>query len=201
MSIENGARPEGAESFKAPEDQPKQKKSLMQKIRTSRAAQVLGLGAVLGGGTMMMQEKAQALDWKSAASTATDVYRETVRNRQEMERIKIEREREILRHQQEMERENTRRIEEKMRKDSELEREKTRRQSEALRAAERTGATKVKTATVGEETSAELTPGNTPQERMQAEANAHEKEMEEIRHKNRLQFMKDHPELRGKVEK
>ena len=197
MSIENGARPEGAENFKAPEDQPKQKKSLMQRIRTSKAAQVLGLGATLGGGTMMMQEKAQALDWKSAASTATDVYRETNRNRQEMERIKNDRERERMRNQQEREKENTRRAADQRRQQEQLEREKTLRQSEALRAAERTGATKVKTATVGEETSVELTPGNTPQERMQAEDNLTKIELEKLRQQR--EFLKNNPGEKGRI--
>jgi len=201
MSIENGMRPEGAENFKAPEDKPKEKKGIFQKIRSSKLARTLGLGAALGGGTMMMQEKAQAVDWQSATRTASDVYRDTVRHKQEMERIKNDRERERLRHEQEMEREATRRAQDKLRNDEQLQREKTRRQAEALRNAERTGATKVKTATVGEETSVEITPGNTPEERMQAEGNSHEKEMQELKHKQRMEFIKNNPNLRGTIEK
>jgi len=205
MSIESGSHHEGAD-FKAPEE-PKKKKTLMQRIRTSKAAQVLGLGAALGGGAIMMQEKAQASDWSDKVGnigrTVNDMSRESNRHRERQAEIEARREeiriREAARLEEVRMREAARLKQEEIRAKADLEREKTQRQAEALRNAERTGATKVKSATVGEETAVELTPGSTVQERMQGEANLHEKEMEILRQQN--EFKKAHPDIRGKIQK
>lgn len=196
MSIENGMRPEGAENFKAPEDKPK-KKTLFQKMRSSKIARTLGLGAALAGGAIMSQEKAQAMDGRDAIWAAQNTARDVMQYKAQKARIEAQKQRDAQRHQEEiqrneqrhqeqMEREANRARQDQLRKQEQQEREKTQRQDNALRTAERTGATKIKTATVGEDTEVSLTPGATPEERMQAEKNLHEKEMKEMDQRQEL---------------
>ncbi len=210
MSIENGMRPEGAENFKAPEDKPKAKKGIFQRMRTSKIARTLGLGAALGGGAMMMQENAKAMNGSDAIWAAQNTVSDVLQYKAERDRIEAQKQRDRMRqqeemqrdaqrHQEQMEREANRARQDKLRQQEQLEREKTQRQGQALRTAETTGATKIKTATIGEETEVSLTPGSTPEERMQAEHDLHEKEMKQIDLQQRRDLRKTDPNFTKEV--
>lgn len=198
MSIENDMRPEGVENFKAPEDKPK-KKTLLEKMRGSKLARTLGLGAALTGGAIMNQEKAQAMDGRDAIWAAQNTVRDVMEYKTQKARIEAQKQRDAQRHREQMEREANRARQDQLRRQEQLEREKTQRQDNALRTAERTGATKIKTATVGEETEVSLTPGTTPEERMQAERNLHERDMREI--EQQQNFIRNNPDLQRKIKK
>lgn len=204
MSIENGMRPEGAESFKTPENQPKTKEGIFQKFRKSKVARALGLWAVLGGGSVMMQEKAQAGDWADkvgkVGQTMTDMTRESNRHRERQAEINARIEEQRLRHVEQMQREALRLKQEELRMKQDQERENTRRQDQALRTVERTGAADLETSTQGDTTRATVKKqGTTERERMQAEDNLSRKELEELRQQK--EFQRNHPELQGKIQK